>query len=80
MHGFGLGCPEIEHGFRASEVGFGMAFLGANKVRKFKSVADKENGRVITHHIPVTLLSIKFKAESTHITFGVGRARLSGYR
>src|SRR6266404_7135697 len=50
-----------------------------NQVRKFHSVLNEKNGDVVADQIPVTLVSVKFNRETSHIAHRIGRAAFSDY-
>ena len=47
------------------------------KIGELIGVANEEYRRVITHQIPVALLSVELDGEAANVTLGIGRAVLA---
>ena len=73
------GSPEIPVVFSTAEVGTRVTMDDMVKIRKFERVAQKEDGRIIAHQIPVTLLGVEFKCKTADVTFGVSSTAFSGH-
>ncbi|MBB30600.1 MAG: hypothetical protein CME25_17050 [Gemmatimonadetes bacterium] len=79
MQRFGMTPPEVPHGRRAAQVGARVTLLSVNEVRELQGIADKEDGRVVAHHIPVALVGIEFQRKAAHVAFIVGRALFASH-
>ena len=49
------------------------------EVRKFEGIAEEKDRCVITHKVPVTLLSIELHGKASDVPFGIGSAALAGH-
>src|SRR6476660_1764369 len=74
---FRIEAPEIPHHCCAFAVGVWISFLCMNKVAEFFRIFYKEDGRVVSHKIPVTFFGIKFYCKAAGISFCVGTSFFS---
>jgi hypothetical protein len=63
--------PEIPHHRGRFEVGFRIALLRVDEIAELERIANKENGRVVAHHVPVAFFRVKLQREPARISFGV---------
>lgn len=45
-----------------------------DEVREFHSILNEEHGNVVTHYVPVALLSVKLDSEPSNISHGISTA------
>jgi hypothetical protein len=69
--------PEVPHHRGRLEVGLRVAFLGMNEITEFQWVANKEDRRVVAHHVPIALFGIELHRESTRVPFRICRTFLA---
>lgn len=77
MEGFGHKAEEVPEGIGVLHVRGGVALLRVDEVGELESIPDEEDGRVVTHHVPVAFLRVELDGEPTRIPRRVGESRLS---
>ena len=60
-------------------MGSRVPLLSMNKAGKQDRVPDKEDGRVVPHQVPVSLLSVVLDGKSSWVSGSVSRTRLSSH-
>ncbi len=70
--------PEIPVVLRAPHVRAGVPFHGVVEVRELERVAKKEDRRIVSHQIPVSLLGVELHRKAPDVPLGVGGAALAG--
>ena len=79
MDAFGLASPEIDHRLGRAHVDLGVAFLRVDEFGKLEGIAHEEDGRVVTHHVPVAILGMEFQGQAAHVALGIGRPAFAGH-
>ena len=62
------------------QVGLRIAFLRMYEVRKFNGVADKEDGRIVTDDIVISVFRIEFDCETARVAGGIRRTAFAADR
>ena len=75
MQGLRQGRPEVPHAVGVTQIGARIAMDDMVEVRKFERVAEEEDGRVVAHQIPVTLLGVEFKRKTANVLLGAAAPR-----
>ena len=58
----------------------GVALLGVDEAGEEDGIPDKEDGRVVAHEVPVTLLGVELHGEAPRVAGCVGRPGLAAHR
>jgi len=74
MHRLLITRQKIPKRSRILQIRLRVPLLRMDKGRKLDAISDEEYGRVISNHIPISLISIKLDGESTRIPRSIGRA------
>lgn len=56
-----------------------VTLLGVDEVGKLQGVADEEDRRVVSHHVPVTFLGVKLESEPTRIPGSIRKPTLTSH-
>ena len=72
--------PEVPVVPGAAQIGARVAFDGVVEVGELQRIAQEENGRVVAHQVPVSLLGVELDGKAADIALGVGRSALAGHR
>jgi len=75
----GQGSPEVPVVAGAAQVGTGVALDSVVEVGELEGIAQEEDGRVVAHQVPVSLLGIELDGKAADIALGIRRASLAGH-
>src|SRR6202035_4235113 len=65
--------PKVPYHCWRLQVGLRHALLRVDKVAEFQWVADEENRRVVTHHVPIAFFGIELQRKPARVTRCVRR-------
>ncbi|OPY90658.1 MAG: hypothetical protein A4E72_00541 [Syntrophus sp. PtaU1.Bin208] len=72
------GRPEVPVVEGAAQVCAGVPLDGMIEIREFQGIAEEENRRIVSHEIPVALLSVELHGEAPDIPLGIRSPSLAG--
>jgi len=76
-----LGCvtPVVPLHVRVVSAGLRMSLLTVKEIGEFHRVLDEKDGRIVSNHVIVALLSVMLESETTRVTIAVTSTSLASY-
>lgn len=71
MNGLGSQSVKVPHHVRILQMGLRVSFLRVYKAGEENRVSDEENGGIVAHQIPNTVLGVEFHRKTSRITCSV---------